>query len=123
MIETSLGTPWELDTDGAILVLEDLLMKPYQVDRSLMHMKQAGKFEGVKGIILGEFPQCDPPEGGETVRSVAARVLSPLKIAILWGAPVGHTDRAMLTLPLGVSAELVSEGEGTLRVLEAACAP
>jgi muramoyltetrapeptide carboxypeptidase len=122
LIETSLGTPWELDTEGAIFVLEDVSMKPYQIDRSLMHLKQAGKFDAVKGIVLGEFPQCEPPHGGETVQQVAARILSPLKIPILWGAPVGHTDRAMLTLPLGVSAELVSEGAGMLRILEPACA-
>jgi len=34
VLQTSLGTPWEIDTDGAILVLEDTHMKPYQVDRS-----------------------------------------------------------------------------------------
>ena len=37
LVETTLGTPWELDTHGAILVLEDRGMKPYQVDRALMH--------------------------------------------------------------------------------------
>ncbi|HXU19626.1 MAG TPA: LD-carboxypeptidase, partial [Verrucomicrobiae bacterium] len=43
LLETTLGTPWEIETNGAILVLEDRGMKPYQVDRALMHMKQAGK--------------------------------------------------------------------------------
>ncbi|MDE3169469.1 MAG: LD-carboxypeptidase, partial [Acidobacteriota bacterium] len=73
LVETSLGTDWELDARGAILALEDRGMKPYQVDRALMHLKQAGKFEGVAGIVLGDFPECDPPEGGETVRDVARR--------------------------------------------------
>jgi muramoyltetrapeptide carboxypeptidase len=121
LIETSLGTPWELDTRGAILVLEDRGMKPYQVDRALMHLKQAGKFEGVAGVILGDFPECDAAEGDETVRDVARRILKPLISPLVWGAPIGHTERAALTLPLGVRARLVSNGSARLHILEPAC--
>jgi len=127
LIETTLGTPWEIDTRGTILLLEDRGMKPYQVDRALMHLKQAGKFEGVAGIVLGEFPDCDPPAGGEFVRDVAQRILAPLKIPVVWGAPVGHTSRAALTLPLGVRARLTATaaaGKPTqLEILEPACSP
>jgi muramoyltetrapeptide carboxypeptidase len=125
LIETTLGTPWELDTRGAILILEDRGMKPYQVDRSLMHLKQAGKFEGVKGIVLGDFPDCDAAPGDETVRDVAARILNPLSVPTVWGAAVGHTNRAALTLPLGVRASLAVPGGASvpqLEILEPACA-
>jgi muramoyltetrapeptide carboxypeptidase len=130
LVEASLGTPWELDTHGAILVLEDRGMKPYQVDRALMHLKQAGKFRDVKGIILGDFPECDPPAGGETVQKVARRILmptghEPCEIATVWAAPIGHTSRAMLTLPLGIRARLVVPGGAgvspQLEILEPAC--
>ena len=123
LVETSLGTPWELDTRGAVLLLEDRGTKPYQVDRSLMHLKQARKFDGVAGIVLGDFPDCDPPAGGETVPDVLRRVLSPLGIPVVWGAPVGHTARSMLTVPLGVRARLSAAGPGTLEILEPACTP
>lgn len=122
LVEASLGTPWELDTEGAILVLEDRGMKPYQVDRALMHLKQAGKFRGVTGIILGDFPECDPPADGETVRDVAIRLLKPLGVPIVWGAPIGHTQRAALTIPLGVRARLLTDGSARLDILEPACA-
>lgn len=121
LVETTLGTAWELDTTGAILVLEDLLMKPYQVDRALMHLKQAGKLRGLAALILGDFPECDPPSGGETVRDVARRILAPLGVPIICGAPIGHTSRAMLTLPLGVRARLSASGTGKLTILEPAC--
>jgi len=123
LVEASLGTPWELDTSGSILVIEDRAMKPYQVDRALMHLKQAGKFRGVMGIILGDFPECDAPAGGETVRDVARRILSPLGVPIVWGAPIGHTSRAALTLPLGVRAALSTNGRAQLKILEPACTP
>jgi muramoyltetrapeptide carboxypeptidase len=127
LVETTLGTPWELATPGAILLLEDLALKPYQLDRSLMHLKQAGKFRGVAGIILGEFPQFTSSAEDKAMREVARRILQPLGVPVVWGAPIGHTRRPMLTLPLGASARLVapaaSDAPPTLDILEPACAP
>jgi muramoyltetrapeptide carboxypeptidase len=121
LLEATMGTAWELDTRGAILVLEDRAMKPYQVDRVLMHLKQSGKFAGVTGIVLGEFPECEPPVAGSpTVRDVCARILGTLGVPIVFGVPVGHTPRPMLTLPLGVKARLSAKGEGRLEILEPA---
>jgi muramoyltetrapeptide carboxypeptidase len=124
LVETTLGTPWELDTRGAILLLEDRGMKPWQVDRALMHLKQAGKFDGVRGILLGEFPDCGPlMSGSATVRDVCARILGALGVPIVYGAAVGHTPRPMLTVPLGVKARIHAQGEGELEFLEPAVAP
>ena len=121
LIETSMGTPWELDTRGVILLLEDRGLKPYQLDRMLLHLKQAGKFKGVRGIVLGEFPECGTPEGSTvSVNDVCRRILGPLKIPIVYGAPVGHTPRPMLTLPLGVRTRLHASREGRLDILEPA---
>jgi len=121
LVESTLGTPWEIETRGAILILEDRGMKPYQVDRALTHLRQAGKLEGIAGIILGDFPECDGPAGGETVAGVAERILGSRNVPVVWGAPVGHTTRAMLTVPLGIRAELKATGAGMLRILEPAC--
>jgi muramoyltetrapeptide carboxypeptidase len=121
LIETSIGTPWELDTRGSILLLEDRGVKPYQLDRMLTHLKQAGKFEGVRGIVLGEFPDSEAPEGSDvTVAAVCRRILGPLRIPIVYGAPIGHTPRPVLTIPLGVRAMLHAGGEGRLEILEPA---
>jgi muramoyltetrapeptide carboxypeptidase len=121
LLEATMGTSWELDTRGAILVLEDRAMKPYQVDRVLMHLKQASKLSGVRGIVLGEFPECETPVAGSaTVRDVCARILGSLGVPIVFGAAVGHTPRPMLTLPLGVQARLSAKGEGLLEILEPA---
>ena len=119
ILQTSLGTPWELNTENAILLLEDTHMKPYQVDRALMHLKQAGKLSGLRGVILGDFPNCDPPVANSpTVHEVCKRILAPLGVPVVYGAPIGHTARPMLTVPLGVRARLHAKGEGTLEILE-----
>ena len=98
-------------------------MKPWHVDRALMHLKQADKFRGVVGLICGDFPDSEPPAGTESVKDVVRRILGPLGIPIVWGSPVGHTSRPMLTLPLGVSARLSLGSETKLEILEPACAP
>jgi len=123
LVEATMGTPWELDTRDSILLLEDRAMKPYQVDRVLMHLKQAGKLEGVKGIVLGEFPEGAPVvAGAPTIREVCSRILRPLGIPIVFGAPVGHTGRPMLTIPLGIRARLDAQCQGALEFLEGAWA-
>jgi len=124
LVEATLGTPWELDTSGAVLVLEDRAMKPYQIDRVLVHLKHAGKFKNVRGIVLGDFPECDPPvPGSPSARDVARRILVPLGVPVVFGAPVGHTLRPMLTLPLGVPVRLIADGRGTLEFLEPTVRP
>ena len=71
--------------------------------------------------MLGEFPESEPKvAGAPSVREVCARILRPLGVPIVFGAPVGHTPRPMLTIPLGIKARLDADGEGTLEFLEAA---
>ncbi len=121
LLEAAIGTPWQLDTRDSILVLEDRAMKPFQVDRVLMHLAHSSLFAGIRGIILGDFPECEPPVAGSwTVMDVCRRILAPLRIPVVWGAPIGHTSRPMLTLPLGVSARLHAQGSGSLEILEPA---
>ena len=54
----SLGTPYEIRTEGTILFIEDRAERPYRIDRMLMQLKLAGKFDGVQGIIFGEMIDC-----------------------------------------------------------------
>jgi muramoyltetrapeptide carboxypeptidase LdcA involved in peptidoglycan recycling len=54
------------------------------------------------------------------VRDVCARILRPLGVPVVFGAPLGHTLRPMLTIPLGVNARLHAQGDGTLEMSEAA---
>jgi len=120
MLQTTLATGWEPDTDGAILLLEDRGMKPYQVDRAMRHLQQAGKLAKVAGIVLGDFPDCEAPQGSPTVHDILEPILAPLRVPVVYGAPIGHTKRPMLTIPLGVRAKLHAKGEGVLEISEPA---
>lgn len=103
----SLGTPYEVHTEGSILFLEDRGEKPYQIDRMLMQLKLAGKFEGVTGIIFGEMLDCGQQEVADrTVHAVILRILGGLGVPIAFGLKSGHVSGESFTLPLGVGASL-----------------
>src|SRR5579862_1801308 len=121
LLEATLKTDWEADTDGTILVLEDRAMKPYQVDRVLMHLKLAAKLDRVKGLIFGDFPECEVKPGAPTVQEVIARLTGKLGIPVIWRSPIGHTERPLLTIPLGVKARFDASDGGKLEILESAC--
>jgi muramoyltetrapeptide carboxypeptidase len=124
LLQTALGTPWQLDARGAILLLEDRGLKPYLLDRALRHLLQAGQFDNVAGFLLGDFPDCDPPiPNSPSARDVCQRILAPLGVPMVYGAPVGHTKRPMLTIPLGLRAQLSATASPTLEFLEPAVTP
>ncbi len=104
-----LGTPHELDWQGAIVFLEDVGEAPYRVDRLLTHLKAAGRLNGLAGLLLGSFTDCGATE------SIWQRVLEIVGDAIpVWAnLPVGHGPDNH-TLPLGVTVEM-DGATGTLR--------
>lgn len=103
----SLGTPYEIQTEGTILFLEDRGEAPYRIDRMLMQLKLAGKFKGVEGIIFGEMLDCAPPPGQNyTLQQVILRVLADLSIPLAFGLRSGHVSRQAITLAFGVDTTL-----------------
>ena len=113
----SLGTPYEIQSRGSILFVEDRGEKPYQIDRMLMQLKLAGKFEGVKGIIFGEMLDCGQPNtAGEPLHDLVTRILGDLGIPIAFGLKSGHVSSQSFTLPFGVSAALTVGNEVVLNV-------
>ncbi len=123
LISTTMGTPCEIETSGRILFLEDVDEQPYSIDRMLTQLRLAGKLAGAAGIIFGECQDCRPRdfkpsyESTLSVGEVVDEILGRLRVPVLSGLTIGHTDD-QLTLPLGVMAELDAD-KGELFVEEA----
>ncbi|MFQ5449807.1 MAG: LD-carboxypeptidase [Nitrospinaceae bacterium] len=102
----SLKTPYEIQTQGRILLIEDVNEPPYRIDGMLWQLKTAGKLKDVKGIILGEMINChaENRENG-SLGEIYREVFAGLEVPIVTGFPIGH-GREMWTLPLGVKATL-----------------
>lgn len=119
MLAATAGTPYQLVTDGRILLLEDLAEAPYRLDRLLTQLRLAGMFESCAGLAFGELLGCDPPRGAVyALDEVIRDSLADLPIPIVWGLPFGHGSRNM-TFPVGVQGELDAQA-GRLRFKEPA---
>ena len=121
MLVASLGTPFEVQTEGTILFIEDIAEKPFRIDRMLMQLRLAGKLDGVRGFVFGEMLDCLPPKGETyTLQQVILRVLAPYKVPIVYGLKSGHVTGGNITLPIGSEAELEAADSGVhLKILEA----
>jgi muramoyltetrapeptide carboxypeptidase len=107
LIVASLGCREQLDARGAILLLEDVIEPPFRVDRMLTQLRRAGVFDGVRGIVLGDFPACHPErDAGFALADVLRDRLGDLGVPVVWRFPYGHTARPALTLPLGTRVAL-----------------
>jgi muramoyltetrapeptide carboxypeptidase len=109
-----LGTPFAPRFRNRIVFLEDRGEAPYRIDRMLVHMRTAGCFDGIKGLVLGSFDDCGAPA---EIQEIVTDVFQGAEFPILAGVEAGHTD-PNLTLPLGVRAVL----DAGRRTLEFECA-
>ena len=122
ILVASLGTPYEIQTDGTILFIEDVGAKPYQIDRMLMHLKLAGHFNAIRGLIFGEMLDCvQTSSQGYTLQEVITRIVEDLGMPVAFGVRSGHVTSQNITLPFGVRARLKVAGDQVaLSILEAA---
>jgi len=116
-----IGTRWEPQTEGKLLFLEDVGTKPYQIDRMLWHLRQAGKLDGIRGIIFGEMLDCASPGApDDLLENAILSALAGLDVPIVLGLRSGHVSRQNVTLTFGVEAELQAGDEAQLALLEPA---
>jgi muramoyltetrapeptide carboxypeptidase len=105
IIAASIGTPYEVQTEGKILFLEDQGEAPYRLDRMLTHLYLSGKLQTVAGLLLGSFQDCEPTQGNYTAADALREILTRLKVPILANFPAGHGE-AHWAIPLGAKVRL-----------------
>ena len=117
LVVSLLGTEYFGDVEGRILFLEDVGEKPFRIDRMLTQLRNAGVFEKISGLVLGEFYQCWEGEYDSfTLEEIIRQLIPAGKMPVLAGMPFGH-GAAKMTLPLGVEVELDTDAR-TLVFLE-----
>ena len=118
LIASLMGTPWSVDFDGAILIIEDIDEAVYRVDRMMRQLLLAGALGKCAAIVAGDFrpPAGETSEGNRSVDEVIAEAAEEAGIPCLAGAPFGHIDDQW-TIPLGAVAELDTEAR-SLHVVE-----
>ena len=120
----SIGTPYEIETDGCVVLVEDLNEDEYLVDTAVNHLVRSGKLERAAGLVFGTDVSLHsrvPPEGSESTLSIEEmldELIAPLGIPAIANVPVGH-GKHMATMPLGARVRVDGAGK-SLEVLEAA---
>jgi muramoyltetrapeptide carboxypeptidase len=100
MLAAELGTATGRGSaEGGIVLLEDVDEKAYRVDGYLTHLRRAGWFDGVAGVVLGSWKDCEP------VEDVMLDRLTDLGVPVVSELGFGHGDSS-LTVPLGLPATL-----------------
>lgn len=119
VMHAMMGTPYEIQTAGKILFIEDVGEAPYRVDRMLNTLRLAGKFDLVAGIILGQFTAREEEakwDDDASVDDVLADYFAKISVPVVNHFPLGHV-RYNTTFPVGAMAELDADAQ-TLRLLE-----
>lgn len=108
ILVATLGTPYAIETKGRLLFLEDVNEKPFRIDRMLTQLRQAGKLDGVAGVLFGDMTGCGHAADVVTVRDVIREAFADARYPVVFGLPTGHGG-GTATLPLGVRARLAGE--------------
>jgi muramoyltetrapeptide carboxypeptidase len=121
-----IGTPWQVDAAGAVVLLEEVGEEPYRIDRDLTQLGHAGALAGAAAVLLGGLTRCgDPvpaagaPDDDRAARAVVDERLRHLGLPGRAGAPVGHGARN-LAVPWG--ARVALDDAGTVEILDGAVA-
>ena len=126
LLSASMGTPFEVQTDGCVLMVEDLDTEPYLIDTLLNHLIRAGKLDNVAGFVFGTDvnlrAQTVPTETDSTlsIEEMLDELIGPLGIPAIANVPFGH-GKHMATMPLGATVRIDGAAK-TLEVIEPAVA-
>lgn len=101
MIAAVMGTAFEIDADGIILLIEDVNEPIYRIDRLLTHLRLAGKLDQIAGVLVGDVAGVD----SAALERLLKQTFGPLRIPVLAGWRSGHCD-PNLTLPMGALVRL-----------------
>lgn len=118
LVCSSMGTPYEIDTKGKILFLEDIDEYPFRIDRMLVQLKQCGKFKDASGIILGAWTGCTAPDIDKSLSllEVFEELIVPENKPTIYNIACGHCLPTM-TLPLGAKIRMNTKNK-EIKVLD-----
>lgn len=123
LICSMMGTPYEIDMKGKIVMIEDVGEEPYRIDRMLTQLIASGQLSKAAGIVFGISDGCERSEKSSapnsfTLREVIEDRIKPLDIPAVHGLSFGHVDNNF-TFPIGIKAELDTDSM-TITLLEEA---
>ena len=107
ILQSSIGTSWELEAKGKILFIEDVAERGYSVDRMLEQMLQAKIIDkGLKAMVFGDFTEGAEKNGKDLTDKAIERFAKRVPYPVLKGLPAGHGKVLNYPIPFNTSSEL-----------------
>ena len=113
IIQSLMGTPYEIDTKGKILFLEDVDEYLYNIDRMMWTLKLAGKLNDLSGLIIGGMTDMNDNEksfGMEAYESILEKVKEH-SYPVCFNFPAGHINDNR-AIPFGLNLDLKVDENG-----------
>ena len=119
LVAATLGTPYQINAAGKLLLIEDIGEAPHRIERMLAQLAEAGVLGSASGFVIGQATDADDADT-VPLHQIWSDLLAPYGKPAVLGFPFGHVT-PNYALPLGVRARLDADA-GTLTLLEAAVA-
>lgn len=108
LIQTSLGTSWEIKPKGKIVFIEDVSERGYSVDRMLEQLHQAKILDkDIKALLIGDFTEGLEKNGQNLISSALKRFADRVDYPVVIGLPCGHAKNSNAPLPFNTEANLI----------------
>ena len=110
-----LGSDSDLDTSGKILFIEDLDEYLYHVDRMIINMKRNGKFDKLKGLVVGQMSDMNDNEipFGKTAEEIISEHIKEYDFPVCFNFPSGHLNDNR-AIKLGTDSKLEINGKAVV---------
>lgn len=94
------GTPWQLDTSGKILIIEDVGEYLYHLDRMMQNLKMTGQLRNLTGIVIGGFTEMKDNESpfGKSANEIILEAVSDYNFPVCFDFPVGHIPKNLAVM-------------------------
>lgn len=107
IIQSSLGTEWEIKAKNKILFMEDVAERGYSIDRMLEQMLQAKIIDrGLKAVVFGDFTEGKEKDGTDLSLKAMERFAARVPYPVLRGLPAGHHHETNYPVPFNTECLL-----------------
>ncbi len=112
LLYSLIGTPYDLDTAGKILFIEDIGEYLYHIDRMMVSLRLSGKLKFLAGLVVGQFSDVKDNEEpfGKTIEEIILDAVRDFDFPVCFGFPAGH-GQPNLPLRLGARYKLKITGK------------
>lgn len=113
------GTPWQLQTKGKILFLEDVSEYLYHLDRMMHNLRLSGQLNGLSGLVLGGFSEMKDNDSpfGKSSYEIIREAVQEYDFPVCFDFPAGHIPKN-LSLIMGAQYALEVDNHCVLKRIE-----